>query len=521
MMFAFALAVSALLSSDWRVEVEESGVWRELPVRAIPVGAGVGLTPRTNETKNAQCDGLMWYCSMARAALCEVTWKKDLKVRVSVAEESKHPHVELLVSPKRLGLGPFSGTAEMTFEKPAKLLVKANGDNVHALSLIVAPQASVPDTAGFRHFLRFAPGYHDASNNPLIRPDAYGAPVVTIRESDTLVWLEKGARVCAAFDVRGRAKNVRIMGPGTIDLLSRLPNFETGFREPMSNGGIREGVLPAVYIHERAEDVTVKDITILADFRGINTRNARGIVMDNVNIFTSVVNADGVNIINTDDLLTVNCYIRSQDDAWCAYNNRDSIFWLWDSPEYCLTRRCRNLRCYDSMLITNCRTVVLGGHGTNNATDPDVMEDIEVAHCTLLEVKGKKVKPQHALYWSGMLRILSQSRQLVRDLRFRDLDLEWGLNYVGQPMSLCVREAKNASYGEGVGYAIRKILFDDIRIVDAPDPLPLPPYFAAPFEGADGFGVHNVVFRNVTVNGKDIATFDRTVVGEVRDIRFE
>ena len=512
-MFAFLLAVAVLLSPEWKVEVQTDGAWREVPVRTIPVGAGIGQTPRTNGTAKVTCDGLKWYCSMARAALCEVEWKRDLKVRV------RHDGA-LSVSPGNLGFGPFSGTAEMTFAKPAKLLVKADGDNVHALSLLVTPPVPAPDATGFRHVLRFGSGYHDVSNNPLIRPDAYGAPVVTIRESDTLVWLEKGARVCAAFDVRGGAKHVRIVGPGTVDLLARLPYFESGFREPMPEGGLREGVLPAVYIHERAEDVTVKDLTILADFRGINARNARGIVMDNVNMFTSVVNADGVNVINTEDLLTVNCYIRSQDDAWCAYNNCDSILWLWDPPEYCTTRRCRNLRCYDSMLVTCCRTVVLGGHGTNNVTDRDVMEDIEVAHCTLLEAKGEK-KPKRAAYWSGMLRILSQSEELVRDLRFRDLDLEWGRNYVGQPVHLCVREAKNASYTERGGYAIRDILFDDIRFVDAPEPLPLPAYFAAPTAGDEGFGIRNVVFRNVTVNGKDFAAFGRTEKGEVSGVRFE
>lgn len=511
-MLAFVLAVAALMSPEWKVEVQTDGVWREAPVRTIPVGAGVGQTPRTNGTAKATCDGLKWYCSMARAALCEVEWTRDLKVRVS------HPGT-LSVSPKSLGYGPYSGpSAEMTFAKPAKLLVKADGDNVHALSLLVTPPVPAPDTTGFRHVLRFPAGYHDVSNSSLIRPDAYGAPVVTIRESDTLVWLEKGARVCAAFDVRGGAKHVRIVGPGTVDLLARLPYFETGFREPMSEGGIREGSLPAVYIHERAEDVTVRDLTILADFRGVNARNARGIVLDNVNMFTSVVNADGVNVINTDDLLTIDCYIRSQDDAWCAYNNCDSIVWLWDPPEYCTTRSCRNLRCYDSTLISCCRTVVLGGHGTNNTADRDVMEDVEVAHCTLLEAKGRKAKPKHAGYWSGMLRLLSQSEQLVHDIRFRDLDLEWDRNYVGQPVHLCVREAKSASYTERGGYAIRNVLFEDVRFVDAPDPLPLKPYFSAPESGVDGFGIRDIVFRHVTINGRGIEDFGREQYGRVEGV---
>lgn len=149
------------------------------------------------------------------------------------------------------------------------------------------------------------------------------------------------------------------------------------------------------------------------------------------------------------------------------------------------------------------------------------MEDIEVAHCTLLEAKGRKEKPQHQVYWSGMIRLLSQSEQLVHDLSFRDLDFEWDRNYVGQPFHLCVREAKNASYTERGGYAIRDILFDDIRITGAPDPLPLPPYFAAPEKGPEGFGIGNVVFRNVTVNGKNIEYHPRSVKGEVKDIRFE
>lgn len=513
------IAVAALLSTDWKVEIGDNRGWREVETRLLPFGAGLEVQERnTNAVFAAEFDGIDSTVRMARGALCELEWRKDLRVRVTRCADA----AGLSVSPVRLGYGPYDGSsAELSFPKPAKLLVRADRDNVTGLSLIVSPKPSEQDETGYRRVIRFPAGYHDSTNDDRIGRDAFGAPVVTIAEDDTLVHLEKGARVCAAFDVRGGARNVRIVGPGTIDLMARLPYFDVGFVGEMPYGGIRRGVLPAIYIHENAEGVTIKDLTIIADFRGINIRNARGIVMDNVNMFTSVINADGVNVINTEDVLTVKCYIRSQDDAWCAYNNCDSIRWLWDEPRFCRTRRCRNLRCFDSFLMTNCRPIVIGGHGTNSGPAYDVMEDVEVAHCTLVEAKGSKADLKHQSYWSGMIRVLSQSEELVRDIRFRDIDAEWDVNFVGQPVHLEVRKPGNASYAERGGYAIRDVLFEDVRFVDAPVRLPLPPFFSAPERGPEGFGIRNVTFRDVVVNGCGFGGLKPMVSGEVKGLRYE
>ena len=224
-----------------------------------------------------------------------------------------HPTAKTFaISPDRRGVVAtvVDGKAVFSVESGAKLMISPDGDVVRTLSLLVDDDSKpLLNMRRFGHVIRFKKGYHTAANSPHITLNNYGAPVVTIREDNTMVVIEE--------DIRG-AKGTRISGRGFINLLDRTCGAEHNFEGEIL-GGFRENVVPAVYIHEGASNVLVQDITIITDFRCITARNADNISVENVKMFSSAQNGDGVNVINTQHLRVNNSYIHSQDDCFCDY----------------------------------------------------------------------------------------------------------------------------------------------------------------------------------------------------------
>ena len=456
---------------DFRVEVRESGgAWREVPVELLAVGSGKRHAEFPPEALRG-FDGIGAGFQMARAALCEFFWERPVEVRVTA------PGFDgLLGLSSRRDLPeerPAPGCLLFRLDGPEMALVRKGDDYVRGLSLLARPIPAAPANAAPRQILRFGSGFHAAGNNPLIRRDRYGAPVVSITGDDTLVVIEPGARVEAAFDICG-AKRVEICGGGRIDLSARLPHAADGFADAPLWGTIRKGALPAIYIHGDAEDVTVRDITMICDFRGVCTRNARGVHLSNLGIFTATTNADGVNMIATEDVVADSLCLRSQDDCFCAYNNCDSIQWLWD--EGFAPRPMRRVRLARSLLASNCRAFVFGGHGiAGTRGGPNVLEDFEVSGCRVLgnvrPCDGSGDGMEHQKYWGGIFRILSQSDEWVRDIRFRNIVVEWVPGYFGSAYHICVRTKEQVSYGEKAGgWKIEDVSFSEIEWRNVPPP---------------------------------------------------
>ena len=490
-------ASEVLTSGEWTVETRtDGGAWTRREVRFLPVGATLPHTAFPKEVVQ-EFGGIAAGTRMTCAALCEFDWEGPVDVRVTAREPAA---LALSTRTDVPASAPREGALEFRLETPDMGLVRRGDEYYRGLSLIARPRPAQAEAGRFRHVIRFAAGWHDAANDPRIVLTDRGAPVLSVTEDDTLVVLEPGARLHAAIDVRG-AKRVEISGGGTVDLLPRLPHFADGFTAETLWGGFRQDVLPAVYVHAGAADVLVRDVTLLADFRGICARNAARLTMRDVRIFTSVTNADGINLIASEDVVGERLYIRSQDDTFCAYNNCDSIPWLWDGPEQARGRAMRRVRLTDSFLASNARSFVFGGHGISGVRgDPNVLEDFEVSRCRILGnvkslIPGSQ-SAKHQAYWSGIFRILSQSDELVRDIRFRDCTVEWVPGYIGHPIHVCVRAADKVSYQEkSGGWKIEDVRFENVVFRNAPADH-APPYFS-------GVDPQAVEFSNVTYENKE------------------
>ena len=500
----------------FEVEVSaDSLVWERVPVVMALASIGRGHKKLTAE-EYAEWGGYpkapyLDKCAIASLAITQKVW-----FRVS------HPTAKLLtISPERRGVVAtmVDGKAVFSVEGGAKLMIVPDGDVVQTLSLLVDDNTFPLRDMRVDHIINFEAGYHTAANNPHITLNEYGAPVLTIREDNTLVVLQEGAHLCAAIDIRG-ADGVRIKGRGFINLLDRCYGAEKNFEGELV-GAFRENVVPAIYIHENASRVLVEDVTIITDFRCITARNAEYIRVENVKMFSSAQNGDGVNVINTHHLRVNNCYIHSQDDCFCGYNNCDSIRFLWDDEKYVKGMPTSDLVLTNSVVWTNCRPFVFGGHATGAKNPRCVMEDVRVENCEIIGMVNSLhyeddftfKRYNSRAFWSGMMRILSQSEQVVRNITFRNIDVEWTKGYNGQPIHIAVRDNSKTSYKESQGYRIENILFENISFRNV-DKSVMPIYMKAPSD-VEGYGIYGVKFKNVTFDGKPHTEVGLTMVGNV------
>lgn len=501
----------------FEVEVSaDSLMWEPVPVVLALASTGRGHKKLTAE-EYAVWGGYPKAPYLDKCAIASLSTAQKVWFRVS------HPTAKsLTISPERRGVVAtmVDGKAVFAVEGGAKLMIVPDGDVVRTLSLLVDDDSKqLLNMRRFDHVIRFKRGYHTAQNSSLIKLNEYGAPVVTIREDNTLVVLEEGAHLCAAIDIRG-AKGTRISGRGYINLLDRCYGADKNFEGELV-GAFRDNVVPAIYIHENASNVLVQDITIITDFRCITARNAEYIRVENVKMFSSAQNGDGVNVINTQHLRVNNCYIHSQDDCFCGYNNCDSIRFLWDDAKYIKGLPTSDLRLTNSVVWTNCRPFVFGGHATGATNPRCVMEDILVENCEIIGMANSlhyeddftMKRYNSRTFWSGMMRILSQSEQIVRNITFRNIDVEWTKGYNGQPIHIAVRDNSKTSYKESQGYRIENILFENISFRHV-DKGAMPIYMKAHAD-LEGYGIYGVKFKNVTFDGKPYKAVGLTMVGNV------
>ena len=501
----------------FEVEVSADSVkWERVPVAMTLAAMGRGHRKLTAE-EYAEWGGYPKAPYVDKCAIASLSTTQKVWFRVS------HPTAKsFTISPERRGVKAVmvNGKAVFAVEGGAKLMIVPDGDVVRTLSLLVDDDSKpLLNMRRFDHIIRFKKGYHTAANNPLIKLNEYGAPVVTIREDNTMVVLEEGAHLCAAIDIRG-AKGTRISGRGFINLLDRCYGADKNFEGELV-GAFRDNVVPAIYIHENASNVLVQDITIITDFRCITARNAEYIRVENVKMFSSAQNGDGVNVINTQHVRVNNSYIHSQDDCFCGYNNCDSIRFLWDDEKYIKGQPTSDLVLTNSVVWTNCRPFVFGGHATGATNPRCVMENILVENCEIIGMANSlhyeddfTLKRYNTrTFWSGMMRILSQSEQIVRNITFRNIDVEWTKGYNGQPIHIAVRDNSKTSYKESQGYRIENILFENISFRHV-DKSVMPIYMKAPSD-LDGYGIYGVKLNNVTFDGKPYKAVGLTVIGNV------
>ena len=397
------------------------------------------------------------------------------------------------------------GRAFITTEEPLYLMLSPAGDIFGGLRVLLGKEK--PEPRGFAHVIRFEDGIYTAENCDAIRIDEHGTPVIDGIEDDTLIWIGKDAIVNAAIELK-TVRNVTVAGSGILTLLNRCHGAESGFAEDSFWGLFRYYAKPNILIRSGCKRIVVDGPLLDCEFRGIVLRNSEDIEIRNVKIFTSGFNGDAINCYNTRRLLVEDCFLHSEDDAFCMYNSCDSIPTLFDEGFDGVTAVCGDVEFRRNIIYTNCRPFVFGGHATG-ATDPRcLIENINIHDVRIIEtpVHLYEFEEEFSYYWSSVFRILSQSEQIVRNITFENITVDVTKGYNGKIFHLHVRSSKEASYTESRGWQIENIRFKNIDIRGCTEYLYPSVIMSREIEEdeTDAPRIADVVFENVTIDGEPI-----------------
>ena len=175
-------------------------------------------------------------------------------------------------------------------------------------------------------------------------------------------------------------------------------------------------------------------------------------------------------------------------------------------------------------MSSNARPVVLGGHATGCINPRCVIENIYIHDCCVVgtpyRIYGNT--EEYSMYWSGFMRILSQSEQIIRNIYFENITVNVTEGHNGKVFHIEVRDHKNASYTESKGYMIENLTFKNINIIGATEKLVSSVIRCRQLiDDYDNAVIKNINFSNVYCKDR---VFDKNAIiseGSVENITFK
>ncbi|MEE1047985.1 MAG: hypothetical protein U0M60_11250, partial [Clostridia bacterium] len=126
----------------------------------------------------------------------------------------------------------------------------------------------------------------------------------------------------------------------------------------------------------------------------------------------------------------------------------------------------------------------------------------------------------YSMYWSGFLRLLSQSEQIVRNITFENITVWVTKGHNGKPVHIEVRGSKNASYTENQGYKIENIKFKNISITESTDMI-LSSLIRCreAINEKDECCISDITFENFLIAGQKISDKQILLKGNVHNVK--
>lgn len=256
-----------------------------------------------------------------------------------------------------------SNELSFTIERPTKLIVEPDGKN-GPLLLFANPVDEFNANLEDPNLIYYGPGIH--------YPDS---ALITLKENQTL-YLAEGAIVKAGVDVEG--DNVTICGRGII-----------------CGNDFVWGKFSRHLIHvKNSKNVVVKDIIL----RGGATwtmpiRNSKNIIVDNVKIVGGrAQNDDGINPVNSQDVLITDCFIRTDDDCIALKGMKQTPF----------NENIERITVENSILWCDRARIFLLGHESRAEYMRDLeFKNIDIVHFSMtpfLLEPGENMKLENAVF---------------------------------------------------------------------------------------------------------------------------
>ncbi len=498
MLLAEKAPKGALLSKKYEVTVEVGEEKKELSVYTSLTPDGISNQQELPDEIFAVYDGINRVSTATPTYFANFAYDGTAKVTVKCAG-AKSFHI----LPASLNIDYRQDGDVITFQVDGykMITIEPDGDIFGALHLFANDEIPF-NPAGYENVIRFTPGYYTVDNCEHIKLDEFGAPVINIKEDNTYVYADDGAVIVAQVVMKGR-KNIKFEGLGVFSTIERCYGYDKDFKLDKLYAGFRYNVLPSFYIQSGCENIELVGITINSEFRCVAPRNSRNITMDRIKGFSNCTNGDGFNAVNTCNVIMSNSYMQNADDNFCMYTSCDSIPTLADPDYENPVPVSENYEAYNCVFWTSCRPFQIGGHATG-ATDPhDRIANIHIHDCELIHIPFNIYgNPHwHTYYWSGLFRVLSQTEQLIENIRFERFNINWTKGYPGKIIHLEIRDSKSASYTESAGYKIQNVLVKNINLTNCPDDIMPSVVLNKREDNLEGYEISNVRIENVCYNG--------------------
>ncbi len=498
-------------SDKYLVTVIKDGEVCQLPVSLALICDGDGNNKELPPEVAAEYDGLGMGTNTTKT--CFTSFEFDGTAEISVQTNAKAVTVKPIL-PHTFDVE--TGIVTLAVNGDCSFVIQPDGDIFGGLHVFCNKRRPIPQ--GKRHVIKFPAGVHTEENSPHIQNDEHGNPMVVGITDDTLIYLDHGAVVCANIELRG-LQNVTVAGTGILSTIHRCHGAEANFDLPKLWGAFRYHAKPSIHVRSGCRNIEINGVILNSEFRNIVIRNSDHITINNVKMFGSVENGDGINCYNTSELLVDGCYIYSCDDCFCMYNACDSIPTLFDEGYDNVTAVCRNVEVKNCLMCSASRPVVLGGHATGSTDPRCLIENIQIHDCYIMETPKRifGCSREREMRWSGHLRILSQSEQIVRNICFSDIRIDNTRGCISKPIHIEVRGNANASYTESQGYRIENITFRNITVGGHTEEcLPIVICCRQPRDESDNCGISGITFDNVTFGGKPVDLLDIHTEGKAR-----
>ncbi len=359
--------------------------------------------------------------------------------------------LELDFIPQELTVRPLSYniTADVTgttlrlpIEKPCNLALES-GDWCF---FVLAYSDSIVNRADYEHIISFGKGVHEAG-------------IIEIENDNTAVFVDEGAYVHGKVLARDK-KNIAVFGNGIIS----MEHYE------------KNALFKYEYILDIAncENVKISGVT-LTDCNRWNVKmlGCREVEIDNIKIFGSRGNSDGIDICSCQNVLVTNCFTRVWDDSL--------VVKAFDAGD------CENIVFKKCVLWNDfARPIEVGVELRCDHVRDVYFEDIDILHSPT----GYPV-----------LGIHHGDRAQVENVHFKNIRIEDAP--AAQLFDIRITDSVwNSDNQKG---SIRDIYFEDISINTENDVL----YSNSRLQGfCDNINVSNVYIKNISKNGKYVGNAD-------------
>lgn len=332
--------------------------------------------------------------------------------------------------------------------KPSKLSLEINGDRVHNLHIFANELETEIPKLNDPDVIYFEAGFHTPQDIP---GKAFNIP------SNTTVYLAPGAILNGKL-VCNRVENVRIIGRGI--LLEPERGFEITHSKNIEIDGITV-INPTHYTVYGGETV--------------------GLKINNLKSFSCKGWSDGINLMSCSDIIIDDVFMRNSDDCIAIYAHRWGFY-----------GDARNYKISNAVLWADvAHPINIGLHG-DVEKDVNFIENLHFHHIDILE------HDEDDRNYQGCIAFSVSDHNLVQNVIFEDIRVE----KIQEGQLLNMRVLFNEKYSYGTGKGIRNVQFKNIFYSDLKEN-------ASIIEGySDEYGIEDILFDNIVINGKKIKTFD-------------